>query len=458
MSNGIKEAGGISFGVSMNTGKLQKNIAQGRKMLGGFVNGTKNMMGQWQSQLAGMVATGSLIALAKQSFYAIDALHDTAKNLNVTTEALSRLGHAADQNGGSQSSLESALTRVSRSTTAALDPATKLGALYSKLGLNAQELMGMSPDKQFMAIAEAVKGLGNEQEQLVTTQQIFGKSAGDLIETLRLGKDGLNAMADASDRLGNTINGLDAEKVAAAADEMDRAGKVMKGIMNDAAIDFGPKVTGLMADVATGISYATGGQGGETRAERDLRTGMETKAANQKNLEALEASRWRQKQMTPGTPQNKAWLAENAKKSAARKVGQAKLGENTVDLMKSFAPAITDFAKDFGTNAKQLAQDALANPITSATGKTWGGAIMQADLKGAKAKQPKSITNSIRDFSAEQSGSLAAYQQRIRGAQQFDKASTKIPEKQLDVQEESRDYLKDMAGFFKGFTAEGAVS
>lgn len=443
MTAGIKKAGGISFGVSMNTGGLQKNVAQARKMLGGFVSGTKSMMGQWQSQLAGMVATGSLLAMAKQSFVAIDALYDTAKNINVTTEALSSLGYAAEQSGGSQSSLESALTRVSRSTTAALDPAGKLGILYSKMGLNAKELLELSPDQQFNEIAEAVKRLGNEQEQLVATQAIFGKSAGDLVETLRLGKDGLKEMTKEAERFGATIRGLDAERVAKAADEMKRAGSVLKGISNDLAIEFGPKATGFLADVATGLSRMTGGDAGENRAEKDLRHEMDRRRLRQEEINNQVKMRMAndpemiKRRQYAGLPTHEEYIK--------RRAGQKQLGENTVDLMKSFAPAVTDFAKDFALNAKQLAKDALANPITSATGKTWGGAIMQADLKGAKRKssaQMASRSAVMGDFEGNRSDSLAAYQQRVRGAAQFNKSKDPIQKEQLAVQKQIRDSVK----------------
>jgi hypothetical protein len=42
------------------------------------------------------------------------------------------------------------------------------------LGLDAQRLARMSPDKRFLAVADAMKAVGNQGDKIVLAQKIFG--------------------------------------------------------------------------------------------------------------------------------------------------------------------------------------------------------------------------------------------------------------------------------------------
>lgn len=434
MTSGIKKAGGISFGVSMATSKLASDVKRARTLMGGFVSSTKSMLGGVQGQLAGLIGIGGLGALARQSFNTIDALHDTAKSLSVSTEALSGLGHAAEQSGSSQQTLESGLARMTKTTRDASLGMETAARAYSKLGLNAEALNKLSPDKQFMAIADAVKGLGNAQDQLTVTQDIFGRGASELVETLRLGTDGLGAMRDEAEKLGIAINTLDAAKIAKAADQMDRTKKILTGISNDMVIQFGPMVTQALADQATGISRMTGGEGGETRAEAALRIKTESAAERHRSLLLQAQARHRQKQKTPGTSQFNAAAID-------------KLGIK----LKDFGMGA---AKGLMATPGQIMQGIMGGQIPQAQRSLFMAQMKQMLFVPEKKKEEEEKKEkrkfSPASFGANESGSLAAYQQRVRGMQQM----SKVPEKQLTELEKIR---KAMEKNPVGMVAEGAV-
>lgn len=441
-----KFIGGIRFDVGVGTAKLASDMKRARGMTNSFVGDVKKRLGGLRDSFTGVgtaltaaFSVGAVTTFAKRQFDMIDALHDTAKNLGITTEGLSRLNFAAEQSGASQEVVEKALAKMVKSTRdASLGLDTYLRA-YNKLGLNAKELMQLAPEKQFATIAEAIKNLKNENEQLTVAQDIFGRGGKELVETLRLGKDGLAGMANEADRLGATINSFDAAKVAKAADEINKLKKELAGIGNQLAVDFGPGAVGFAQRVSTGLSRLTGGEGGENVAERQLRQRTELMVARNQNIAAESQRRFELKQMRQRYS-NRGLLTHD--QYVARRKQQLSQGQAVVDAMKGALGAGSGFAKGLGATVSQIAtgiatssearyarQNAMKQ-IMDNSFFTGGPKASDKTWEKTKARQQMKVDR----FSAAESGSVAAHQQRVRGMQQFDK-----------VQLEQRDLLKQIA-------------
>ena len=70
--------------------------------------------------------------------------------------------------------------------------------------VSAEMLNGMSPDKQFMALADAFDQVSNSSDKVQYAMDIFGRGGVELVNTMRGGSDALEAFADEADRLGST--------------------------------------------------------------------------------------------------------------------------------------------------------------------------------------------------------------------------------------------------------------
>lgn len=448
MAGGIKKAGGISFGVSMATGQLSKDVAKARKTVGGFVGAVQGSLGKLRASFGGIGSAltaafsgAAIVGFAKRQFDMIDALHDTSKNLGITTEAMSRLNFAAEQNGASLEAVERALKRLPKSTRDAALGVETVARAYGKLGLDAKSLNQLSPDQQFREVAEAIKSLKNPQDQMTVAQDIFGRGAAELVETLRLGKSGLQGMADEADRLGATINSIDAAKVAKAADEFNKIKKQFAGLGNQAAVEFGPGVVNFGSDVMTGLSQMTGGDAGENRAERLLRKQTELKQARAAQMTA-------EVQARIAARKQKEWGDTLWKRAAASNARDKRQGAAFAGLRDSLAGQAGGFLSGLGTTAQQIASGVMSSSAARNQRQTALQDILTKSLLtgGKKATdatwaKTQRKTSPIGDFDAARSGSLAAYQQRVRGQQQFGK----VEEKQLKVQEQSRDILREIA-------------
>ena len=193
----------------------------------------------------GTVGAVALGAIYKQSSANIDALAKQADKLGVTTQALAGLQHAADLTGVSSKALNKGLLDM----TVKIQDATKgMGEgkeAIKELGLDANKLATMSPDKAFIAISEAMKGVEHHGNKVAIAYDLFGAKGVDLLNTLAMGEEALNKTAKEAEILGLALNRVDAAKVEAANDAMTRSAGVVTGLGNTITVSLAPYVKGI---------------------------------------------------------------------------------------------------------------------------------------------------------------------------------------------------------------------
>lgn len=222
-----------------------KNITSFRKRLNtlpGSIKSVATSMTGLAAAGAGLVGVASIGHEIQKSFSNIDNLAKTSDKLGIATEKLTALRFAAEENGVAAGTTDMALQRmVRRIAEAAQGSGEAVGAL-NELGLSAQSLANMSPDQQFAAIAESMKGVTNQGDRVRLAMKLFDSEGVSLVNTLRLGKDGLAAYEQEAAKLGLTVSRIDAAQIEAANDAFGRIGKAVEGITNKIAIALAPIV------------------------------------------------------------------------------------------------------------------------------------------------------------------------------------------------------------------------
>ena len=193
----------------------------------------------------GTVGAAALGAIYKQSSANIDALAKQADKLGLTTQALAGLQHAADLTGVSQKALNKGLLDMTVKVQEAAKGTGIAKDAIKELGLDATKLAKMSPDKAFIEISEAMKGVEHHGNKVAIAYDIFGAKGTDLLNTLAMGKDALNATAIEAQTLGLALNRVDAAQVEAANDAMTKSGGVFTGLGNTISIGLAPYVKAL---------------------------------------------------------------------------------------------------------------------------------------------------------------------------------------------------------------------
>jgi hypothetical protein len=200
------------------------------------------------------------------SFKSIDALAKTADKLGLATEALISLRHAADQTGVGANTLDMALQRMTRRIAEAAQGTGEAKDALRELGLGARALASMSPDEAFKEIAGAMKEVDSQSDKVRLAFKLFDSEGVNLVNTLALGKSGLNEMASEADSLGMTLSRIDAHKVEEAGDAISRAISFVEGLVNKIVVTLSPAVTDIAnAFVNLGTAIKDALDGGTTK-------------------------------------------------------------------------------------------------------------------------------------------------------------------------------------------------
>ena len=147
-----------------------------------------------------------------------DQLDKLSTRTGVTVETLSGLKFAAEQSGTSIDSLGAALFRMNRrigNATSGTGPAVRA---LKELGLSAEELSRLSPDKQLKIVADALSKVGNEALASQFSFEILGDNFRDLVPLLANGASGIQALEDKAKSLNLILTGSQAKAAAAFSD------------------------------------------------------------------------------------------------------------------------------------------------------------------------------------------------------------------------------------------------
>ncbi len=183
---------------------------------------------------AGAAGTGFIAIVEKQAAQ-LDALAKKADKLGLGVGALQKLEYQASLTGISQDTLGTALQRMTRRVAEAADGTGEARKAIAELGLDAEKLAGMSPDKQFYAIAEAMKGIPIQGDRIKLAMKIFDSEGVGLVNTFAANLDELGKRFDS---LGVSFSSPALEAVQA---------------YNDAKTDLDTIFTGLQQKVTVGV-------------------------------------------------------------------------------------------------------------------------------------------------------------------------------------------------------------
>lgn len=163
-------------------------------------------------------------AVVETATYAAN-LKNLSESYNINIVALQRLKAAAES---ADVPLETVAKASSNITKALVETPDKVRAL----GLSVDELMAMSPDRQFFAVAEAIKAIENPTLQSAAALDLLGKTGP---EVLRLLKTDMRAAADEAQRMGRIMDEDVAQASAELKQELGTLDKAWEGFKANAA-------------------------------------------------------------------------------------------------------------------------------------------------------------------------------------------------------------------------------
>lgn len=484
--------GTLAVNIVARTDKLVSGLRKGSSTLVKFGKKVTAVAAGLATFGAAAVAAGTAISvyLVKQQFKAVDAIAKFADRIGISTEKLSAFELAAEETGAGVATLRTGLEKmVLRVSEAAQGTGEAVGAL-KELRLSASRLNRMSPDEQFEAIAGAMSKVRLQSDRARLSYELFGRSGTALVNTLKLGKDGLAEVERFARLAGLTVNREMAAGIERANDAFARLKSLVVGLARQLAIRVAP----IMERVSKSItSFFTDGDKIRSFADfimrgvgRVLAMVIGAVHAIRKAINKLQRSFTELAINVGNSPLGKQFgmgLTESQTMSLIKH--RATLMQSSFDLANS-DPA-GDFLRWFNNHLdKALESDADKKPswlkkMTDKLGRRFGSGFTSIAERAAKGILP--ITGALEDLdkaakgaianriinqltmgffgkggpapafagvtatpslSLAQTGSAESYRQRRRIERQAD-SMPKIANQQLKVQKEMRDGIKKMA-------------
>lgn len=214
---------------------------------------------------AAVAATAMTTALAAAATKAVDmggAMSDLSSKTGVSAEALQQLKLAGAGVGVSLEDVSGAIAAMQKEL--ANSPES-----FRRLGLSAQDLMKMAPDKAFAEVAKAIQGIANPTLQAAAAMDVLGKGGAAALPLLKSYSE--EAMASFRE-LGLVVS----EETVAALDETgDQAGKLGQ-VWDGLVTNLGASIA-KTPEVAAGFEAVANALGGLSRFVQE----------NDKDIQAL---------------------------------------------------------------------------------------------------------------------------------------------------------------------------
>lgn len=214
----------------------------------------------------GSAATGALLTTAKIFADVGDSLHDMSVRTGVSVESLSELSFAAEQSGADMETLEKGLRAMQRTIVEAGSGSKSAADALGWLGLNVDELLALSPERQFKAIADQMAKITDPTIRAATALDIFSRSGTQLLPLMSEGAAGIEELQKQARRFGLTISTQDAQSAALLDDTLKLLWRTLKNV----GFVIGSAIAPVLTDVASKMAHISAGVADWVRQNKPL--------------------------------------------------------------------------------------------------------------------------------------------------------------------------------------------
>ena len=256
------DASGAVKASNLTEQQLEKLNATNKKTSKSFKNTASELRkvtaqaAKYGAAIAGAVVAATA-AMVKNQLKLIDGLAKTSDKLGIATQNLASLRIQAELTDVASNTLDMGLQRMVRRVAEAAQVTGEAKDALKELGLNAQALAAMAPDKQFAAIADAMEGVESQSDRVRLAFKLFDSEGVALVNTLRGGSAAAQEAAEFAEQYGLALTRVDAAKIEQANDAWLKVSKASEGYWQQLTVQLAPALTGIAGEIL-GISSDLG--------------------------------------------------------------------------------------------------------------------------------------------------------------------------------------------------------
>jgi len=230
------------------SGKLKKIGTNMEKMSKTFKKAGTVMLG------VGVALGAGIFKLADSYTKAGDEVAKMAKRSGWAVESLSELRHVAQLSGTDLATFEKGSRKLSMAIVDVAEGGTEYAESLARIGVNAQDLMDLSIEDQFWAVAEALSETENDTIKTATAMELLGKAGTAILPVLSDGKEGLKAMRQEAHDLGVVFDEEAAAEAEKFQDSITKLKTSMAGIGAELAESFVPILGDAIDKLTAGMT------------------------------------------------------------------------------------------------------------------------------------------------------------------------------------------------------------
>ncbi len=196
----------------------------------------------------------TLVTTLNESANQVEDMATSAAKLGITLQSFQALSFAARQSNVDIGLLETGMGFLERNIEKATDGSKKQIEMFDRLGLSAEYLKMLAPDKQFEQVADAIGHLSSQNEIVDLSKGLFGKGGLGLIP---LFKENVSQLETEFKKLNITLT--DSQK--SAVDGFEKQKKSMEDTYSGFKMIVASDVSPAFLDILNGIAKTTNSMG-----------------------------------------------------------------------------------------------------------------------------------------------------------------------------------------------------
>ena len=266
-SAGLKKAANDAGTFNAKTNRALRGTQRSLDRTGRRFKSFARSLFSVRSLVVTLAGTGGLGLLAKNALKTADEIGKTADKVGLSVEALQELRFAADIAGVSSNTLDMAMQRFSRRVGEAAQDSGELKDTLKQYGIEVKNADGSTRDLDAVLgdLADTIANAGSEQERLRIAFKAFDSEGAALVNLMRDGKVGIDALREAARKAGIVLSDDMVRGAEAMNDELTLAQTKIAATTTKLALGFAPAlvaIAGVLAsttDAINGMSESLAG-------------------------------------------------------------------------------------------------------------------------------------------------------------------------------------------------------
>lgn len=231
--------GGVLIDVAADTAKLVEGMTKAQQVVDKNVKLIKGALGPLATAFAGVVSVSAM----KNIIDTADAVGEQSEKLSLSTEAWSKYIYTAKFAGVELGTLDAAFSAMIRRTNNFTKDGSGAAATAMKeLGISVATARKefTSTEATFDYLIKKLAQMPDGMKKTAVAQDLFSKSATDVIRYANLGADGIARLGEQAERTGNIISSDFAANAGKLNDGLDVLETTLTGIGNNLVEKFTP--------------------------------------------------------------------------------------------------------------------------------------------------------------------------------------------------------------------------